>query len=87
MPYLNMWPFTRRRKPSFESQVMTALANLQASVALNTTLTAQVVAALSSATVGTPDSALAAVQASVDANNTAVQTALTPAAPTPVPAA
>jgi hypothetical protein len=73
-----MWPFTRSRPSRIESQIMSALTSLQASVALNTTLTAQVVAALKAGTVGTSDADLAAVQASVDANNTALQATLSP---------
>lgn len=87
-----MWPFTQSRSSKFERQVMSALSTLQASVALNTTLTAQVVSALANATVGAPDSALTAIQASVDTNNTALQAALAPVAPiveppAPAPAA
>ena len=70
----------------FERALMSALSDLQAAVALNSTLVASLISleASKSTPVGTSDADIAAVTATVTQNNQAIQSVLTPpAAPAP----
>ena len=65
---------------------MSALSDLQAAVTTNSTLVAQLITADAAKTAGTPDSALAAVTATLVATNQALSAVLTPPAPAPAAA-
>lgn len=70
---------------NFEKALMSALTDLQAAVSLNSSLVASLIAleASKSTPTGTSDAAIAAVTTIVAQNNAAIQSVLTPVAPTP----
>jgi hypothetical protein len=66
----------------FERALMSALSDLQNAVNTNSSLVASLIALEASKTGGTSDADLAAITATIAATNAAIQTVLTPAAPT-----